>query len=176
MTETRCILFGCAIVLLLSSSTTAMARSLPQTFDGHDECAWWYGCTSWKTKQCFPSLPLNKSRHAIEFVDSTMAVLALFGSYVTWTLCAIYHWLFCRCVMLRRGEGLRESKWFLPYSSFLQSGTSAENIRPQSVRERRTFSGIMSNWGACGSLARGNTQFSEYYWWLVRRVTSQNTS
>ena len=89
MTETRCILFGCAIVLLLSGSTTAMARSLPQTFNGHDECAWWYACTSWKTKQCFPSLPLNKRRHAIEFVDSTMAVLALFGSYVTWTLCAI---------------------------------------------------------------------------------------
>ena len=41
---------------------------------------------------------------------------------------------------------------------------STEKIRPQSVvRERRTFSGIMSNWGACGSLARGNTQFSEYY-------------
>ena len=42
MTGTRYILFGCAIVLLLSSSTTAMARSLPQTFNGHDECAWWY--------------------------------------------------------------------------------------------------------------------------------------
>ena len=85
MTETRCILFGCAIVLLLSSSKTAM----PQTFNGHDECAWWYAYTSGKTKQCFPSLPLNKSRRVIEFVDSTMAVLALFGSHVTWTLCAI---------------------------------------------------------------------------------------
>ena len=34
MTETRCILFGCAIVLLLYSSTTAM----PQTFtSAHDD-------------------------------------------------------------------------------------------------------------------------------------------
>ena len=60
---------------------------------------------------------------------------------------------------------------------FCNSRKSTEKIRPQSfVRERRTFSGIMSNWGVCGSLARGNTQFSEYYWWLVRRVTSKNTS
>ena len=83
MTETRYVLFGCAIVLLLSSSTTTMARSLPQTFNGHNEYAWWYACNSWKTKQCFHSLPLNKSRHAIEFTDNTMAVLALYGSYVT---------------------------------------------------------------------------------------------